>query len=210
MSPRFQSNRLGLSSSSDYISQSNIMTSHFKKRALWYLCTDNHVPSAFLLWFMVLWFICSQGAECTRRKCPFSLGEFEHWCRRKCHWSQELYGQRYAKKRHWPRSETHFFLCCVVTTYSVGNWQNEWWMQQGLKLQRPLSFLLCTAELLKAQDDGSRFSCLTWPLVWWHTAGNSRLPRRQSTWKPRGCPCAAAGHVTWQALEPCAHSRLFK
>lgn len=46
--------------------------------------------------------------------------------------------------------------------------------------------------------------------VWWHTVGDSRLPRKQSTWKPRGCPCSAAGHVTGQAFEPSAHSRLFK
>lgn len=49
-SPRFQSNRLGLSSSSDDISQSRITTSHFKKRTLWYSYTNEWMPYAFLLW----------------------------------------------------------------------------------------------------------------------------------------------------------------
>lgn len=100
-------------------------------------------------------------------------------------------------------------LSFSFVTYSGWVQQNKWCVQQGLKLQCSVCFLLSVAELLKAKGDGSRFSCLAWPLVWWHTGEDSRLPRKQSTWKPRGCPsfCTAAGHVTWQAFEPCAHFR---
>lgn len=46
-------------------------------------------------------------------------------------------------------------------------------MQQGLKLQCPVCFLLCIPELLKAKDAGSRFSYLAWPSVRWHTEGTA-------------------------------------
>lgn len=54
-------------------------------------------------------------------------------------------------------------------------------MHQGLKLKSSICFLLSIAELLKAEDDGSRFACLACPLLWRHAVWDSKLPRKQST-----------------------------
>lgn len=71
-------------------------------------------------------------------------------------------------------------------------------MHQGLKLESPICFLLSIAELLKAKGDGSRFTCLACPLVWWHVG-----------WDSPNVLHSAAVHFTWQTFKLCIHYRLY-